>query len=355
MVEITLEEQVQLLEAVIKKIEVEEMMSLRDGFPLADARSPSEFENGHIPNAINLPLLSDEERIIIGTLYKREGKEMAMDKGLELLGPKALSLIQQAREISPNKKLLLYCWRGGMRSGSLAWLLDLYGFDVYLIRGGYKEYRNHLSSVFEEKLDLMVLAGYTGSGKTEILHELKDHGEQVLDLEGLANHRGSAFGSIGLGDQPANEEFNNNLLEQLSTFDLSKRIWVEDESLSIGKVHIPQDLYQKMTDAPRVFINISKEARAIYLKEVYGDVAPALVVEIIEKIKKRMGGQNVKAALDALEHGNIQTVIELLLSYYDKSYGHALSRKPRIPIHEIDCESVDAELNAKSVLEWMKK
>ena len=340
---------------MIRKIEPEDIFSIRENIPLIDARSPSEFNTGHIPHALNLPLLDDQERIIIGTLYKQAGREKAMDKGLELLGPKAYSLVQRAKEIAANNKLILYCWRGGMRSGSLAWLLDLYGFEVLLLRGGYKEYRTFLASVYEEELNLIVLGGYTGSGKTEILQELKTQGEQVIDLEALANHRGSAFGSIGLGEQPSNEQFNNHLHEAFMDLDLSKRIWVEDESLSIGRVYLPHELYRKMTEAPRVFINISSTARAHFLKDVYGDVPIEVVKEVIDKIKKRMGGQNVKAALEALETNDKQQVIELLLHYYDKSYSHSLEKKPNAPALELSCESVHAVNNAKMILEWIRK
>lgn len=325
-----------------------------EGIPLIDVRSPAEYRNGHIPGALNLPLFSDEERRKVGTLFKQKGRESAMDAALELLSPKALSLVKQARTLVPGRTMAMYCWRGGMRSGSLAWLLNLYGFKIRLIEGGYKNWRSLQSNLYQRNLNLLVIAGQTGSGKTQILHELAGRGEQVIDLEGLANHRGSAFGSFGLGDQPRSEHFTNLLFEEFMKLDLDRAIWIEDESLAIGRVHLPHELYHQMAHSTRLFLKIPRTARAQFLESVYGFITVQEVEETLAKISKRMGGQNVQAAIEALKLDSRQEVIELLLAYYDKGYAHSLGRKMEKPTEIFNPDKVDPVIIANSLLEWKK-
>lgn len=322
---------------------------------MLDVRSPSEFAKGHFPGAQSLPLMTDDERALIGTTYKQQGQEAAMDRGLEVLGPKAIELVKKARELAPDKKLGMYCWRGGMRSGSVAWLLSLYGFKIYLLNGGYKAYRTELASILETDLPIIVVGGYTGTGKTDVLHALKEKGEQTLDLEALACHRGSVFGGIGMPDQPESEQFNNLMLGQLNNFDATKCIWVEEESLSIGRVYLDQRFYKLLSEARRVFLEIPRLSRVNYLQEVYTDVTSEHVEEALEKISKRMGGQNVKEAREALEKGNKEHVISLLLRYYDKAYLHHLEHKKRSPELVIGSEKVDPQAIAQKLISWKEK
>ena len=191
-------------------------MGLKDPVPLADVRTPAEFAHGHVPGAFNLPLFSDEERVSIGTTYKQVGKEAAILLGFDLTGPKWSGFIKQALEMAPEKKIAVHCWRGGMRSGAMAWALDIYGFEVYQVEGGYKQYRRWVLDQFEATYALFILGGMTGSGKTRILHELRSLGQQVIDLEELAQHRGSSFGSMNKLVQPTQEQFENNLASELN-------------------------------------------------------------------------------------------------------------------------------------------
>src|ERR1700759_4202769 len=178
-----------------RRITIDELLT-GPTMPIADVRTPAEFAHGHIPGAFNLPLFSNEERVLVGTTYKQVGKEAAILLGFDLTGAKWSGFIREALEIAPKKKIALHCWRGGMRSGAMAWALDLYGFDVYLLTRGYKHYRRRGLDTFAEKLNIRILGGLTGSGKTKVLHQLKSLGEQVIDLEDLAQHQGSAFGSM---------------------------------------------------------------------------------------------------------------------------------------------------------------
>ena len=211
------------------QISIEEFLKTTASIPLADVRTPAEFEQGHIPGAHNIPIFSNEERVQVGTTYKQIGREQAILLGFDITGPKWSSFIQQALSIAPDKKIAIHCWRGGMRSGAMAWALNLYGFDVYLLEGGYKSYRRWALAQFEQAFNLIILGGLTGSGKTQILHAIKDAGEQMIDLEDLAQHQGSSYGSMGKLVQPSQEQFENDLAFQLSLMDNSKLIWLEDE------------------------------------------------------------------------------------------------------------------------------
>ena len=227
-----------------KIIEAHQINELTDALKIIDVRSPKEFSQGHIPGAYNLPLFSNEERALVGTCYKQKGKEPAIKLGLEIVGPKMASFIEDARKISPNKQMLVHCWRGGMRSSSMAWLLELTGFDVSILKGGYKAYRNFALAIFNEDYKLKILGGKTGSGKTQLLHQMNKLGIQIIDLEAIAHHKGSAFGKIGHDAQPTSEQFENNLAMALQTLNAKKEIWLEDESKGIGKCFIPMNFWQ---------------------------------------------------------------------------------------------------------------
>jgi tRNA 2-selenouridine synthase len=302
-----------------------EFISKMNGNVLLDIRTPAEFSEGHLPNAISFPLFNNEERVIVGTIYKQEGRDPAVLKGLELVGPKLKDLVVQAGK--HKGALFLYCWRGGMRSNSMGWLLQTAGREVYILEGGYKAYRSHCRELIAKGLNLIMLSGPTGSGKTEILHQLALLGHQVLDLEGLANHRGSSFGGIGQAPQPGTEQFTNLIFERITDFDLSRPIWVEGESQTIGKVFILEELFSQMNACPTIRIDPPKSERIQRLVRDYACFPAEQLQNSIEKISKRLGGKDTKDTLDALHAGDYHKVVDITLAYYDKTYDFSMARR----------------------------
>ena len=276
---------------------------------------------GHIPGAVSMPLFSDEERAVVGTLYKQEGHVPAMEAGLDFVGPKMAGFVRRAREaVGVGGALGVYCWRGGMRSGSVSWLLSQAGFTVNTLAGGYKAYRQHVRTELERPWPLLLLGGTTGCGKTEILHQMAAAGAQVIDLEALAHHKGSDFGGIGQGEQPRIEMFENVLVGELSRFDPSKPIWMEDESQSIGKVFIYKGFFEQMRTAPMVVVEVDLDVRIARLVRVYAGLPKVDLEAALVRIRKRMGGQMAKDALACLAADDFEGVGRLALAYYDKNY-----------------------------------
>jgi tRNA 2-selenouridine synthase len=301
---------------------IQDFLQASAEIPVIDVRSPGEFLRGHIPGAHNIPLFNNEERALVGTKYKQVGKEEAVLLGLEIVGPKMASFVREAKAISKNGKVLVHCWRGGMRSGSFAWLLNTSGLQAITLKQGYKAYRRHVLKSFASPYTLIVLGGETGSGKTEILASLKERGEQVIDLEALAHHKGSAFGALGQQPQPGVEEFENILYTELRGMDTNRRIWVEDESKSIGRVFIPPDFWQQMKQAMMFRIALPKEARVERLLKEYGCFSTTDLEASVLRIQKRLGGLATRQCQDALKAGDLKTVAEITLTYYDKAYTH---------------------------------
>lgn len=320
----------------IQKISVEDFVKLSLAHPVFDVRSEAEFLHAHIPGAFNLPLFNNEERAVVGTIYKQQSRELAIKKGLTFFGPKMgdmIGLVEKtiAEHNPSNKTVLVHCWRGGMRSAGVAWLLDLYGFKVYTLLGGYKAFRNWVLESFEQKSNFNILGGYTGSGKTIVLSSLKEMGEAVVDLESLAGHKGSAFGNIGLPKQPTQEMFENKLAVELLTTKINqpnKTIWLEDESQRIGSVNIPQLFWNHIRTCPVYFLDIPFSARLEYLVATYGQLDRVRLGEAIERIQKRLGGLETKMALQYLTEGNTTDCFSILLKYYDKQYNKGLQNRP---------------------------
>ena len=315
------------------------------GYVLLDVRSPSEYAQGHIPGAFNLPLFSDEERAAVGTVYKTMSPHHAMQRGLEIVGPKMQGIVDQALKLYNGKPIVVHCWRGGKRSSSIGWLLDFAGMSVSVLTGGYKAYRTYQRSWIDtQPLNLIILGGKTGSGKTDLLHALSAKGEQVLDLEQLAHHKGSAFGWMGELEQPSTEQFENDIFEVVRKLDLTKRIWIENESLTIGKVFIPQPLWNKMKSAPLIQLEVPIDVRVQNLVDIYagGDAKEALISSF-QKISARLGGQHVKAALEALANGDYHQAAEVALTYYDKTYYYGLEQRNAQIIGKIDTDNMYSE------------
>ncbi len=196
-------------------IDSEKFLTLSQSQVIIDVRSPSEFEHGHITGAVNIPVFDDEERKKVGTLYKQAGKQPAIMAGFDFVGPKMSQIAKLAQKAAPQKRVFIHCWRGGMRSSGIGWLLKTAGFEVSVLEGGYKTYRRFVRQKLGEEINLIVLGGKTGSGKSDILNELATFGEQIIDLEKIAHHKGSAFGDLGQEKQPSNEQFENNLYLEL--------------------------------------------------------------------------------------------------------------------------------------------
>jgi len=305
----------------MEKISISEYYIRKKSRVLFDVRSPGEYEEGHIPGAISFPLFTNEERTEVGILYKKKGHDFAFLKGLEFVGLKMADYVRLANKLVPEKKIFIHCWRGGQRSASLAWLLEMSGFDVHLIIGGYKAYRQFIHQQFDEiKQKFIVLGGPTGSGKTVLLQAIKEQGEQVIDLEKLANHKGSAFGALGELPQPTMEQFENNLFEEFFKLDAAKITWVENESKSIGKVFQPDGFWNQFRTARYIGLVISFEERLKFLVENYGAFNLEELKDSFIKINKRLGGQHVQAAISFLEQGDLKNAGAIALRYYDKSY-----------------------------------
>ena len=302
-------------------------LAREEGTPILDVRSPKEYLKAHIPGAHNLPLFSDDARHDVGLLFKQEGEDAALLRGLELVGPQMVDFVREASKLSPSKRILVHCWRGGMRSQSLAWLWSTAGFEVWVLEGGYKSYRQFVLEDLARPLQLIMLGGKTGSGKTDLLYGLEKAGEQIIDLEGLAHHKGSAFGGIGQQAQPTVEQFENDLHHVLATLDVERRIWVENESHSIGNVFIPAGLWNQIQAAPVVEIEKDRAERVAGLVKEYACFPDAELALALNRIQKRLGGQSLKEALAALDTKNYETTAEIALTYYDKAYLHGQSRK----------------------------
>jgi tRNA 2-selenouridine synthase len=392
----------------ILQISIQQLLDQAGQYPVLDVRSPGEYGHAHIPWAYNLPLFSDEERKVVGTAYKKEGKARAIKAGLAFFGPKMVAMVEEAEKLigqypvapiqgeakgdgskrdAAPKTVVVHCWRGGMRSAGVAWLLDLYGFDVFTLTGGYKSFRRWCGRQFAKPYPFSILGGYTGSGKTGILGELKACGKAVLDLEALASHKGSVFGHLGEQPQPTQEMFENRLalalagvdqaanadqaanmgaagsldrsgdtdrsdgldqagdtdrsdgLDQAGNTDQSggkdrsdnmdqaSTIWLEDESQRIGSVNIPTSLYRHMQTRPVYFLEIPFEERLNYIVRTYGQFEKDGLAEAIIRLKKRLGGLETKTALAYLEEGDLPGCFGILLKYYDKYYLKSLAQK----------------------------
>ena len=366
----------------VQKITIEQFLELAQLHPMLDVRSPGEFQHAHIPGANSFPLFTDEERKVVGTAYKQQSREIAIKIGLDYFGVKMRRMVEEAEQLFNNKPrheavakeaiaeqdslhqarhtVLVHCWRGGMRSAGVAWLLDLYGFKVYTLAGGYKIYRQWAREQFEKKYPFNIIGGYTGSGKTLVLQELKRTGRAVVDLEQLANHKGSAFGALGEQPQPTQEMFENLLAHELSeannklfnnviskmeddTYRTNNSIYIEDESQRIGLLNIPAALWDQMRNSPISFFDIPFEERLNYLTEAYGKFDKEKLVNGVIRIQKRLGGLETKNAINFLLENNHKECFRILLMYYDKWYNKGLHNRERLPeiLHKISCYSVD--------------
>lgn len=304
-----------------------------------DVRSPAEYAAGHIPGAINLPLFSNEERAEVGTLYKQVSPDSAMLRGLEIVGPKMATLVKEAKSLfsqHQSSNIILYCWRGGKRSSSVAWLLETAGLPVTVFQGGYKNYRNKVFEVFKLQRKIIRIGGKTGSGKTEILQHLQAIGQQIIDLERIANHKGSAFGSLGEKPQPTEMQFQNELATNWQALDPTRPVFIEDESRMIGRLPIPEDIWKQMRQSEVLYIDSSLEERVQYLVHQYGQFSKEQLLTSLTSIERKLGGVNHKDAITAIESGDLATATRIILQYYDSCYAKGLNKTDSnkiFPVH----------------------
>jgi len=371
----------------IQKITIQEFLQLARQHPVLDVRSPGEYIHAHIPNAVSLPLFSDEERKVVGTAYKQQSKQGAIKIGLDYFGVKMRSMVEEAESLVVSRKsftgkkpqpnneqlstniVLVHCWRGGMRSAGVAWLLDMYGFKVYTLVGGYKAYRKWVLSQFEKEYPFKIIGGYTGSGKTRVLQELAKQLHPIIDLEALANHKGSAFGALGEAAQPKQEMFENllaealfvesNLLAEQNAVTATNQqppiaIYIEDESQRIGNLIIPMQLWFTMRKSPVYFLDIPFEERLKYITGEYGKYKKEQLVNAIIRIQKRLGGLETKNAINYLLENNHLDCFRILLTYYDKLYNKALLNRENLSVllNKIACSGVDTTTNTQNILTW---
>lgn len=348
-----------------KKISLAEFIEMKDQYPVLDVRSPGEFNHAHIPGAISVPLFTDEERRVVGTAYKQQSRQIAIKIGLDYFGVKMKGMVElveqwlaehnrpvEQQAANGRNTVIVHCWRGGMRSAAVAWLLDLYGFTVYTLAGGYKAYRQWVRMQFEQPCGLRVLGGYTGSGKTIVLHELQHMGIPVIDLEALALHKGSAFGGMDNQIQPSQEMFENLLAKSIARSKAQgNAIWIEDESQRIGNLQIPMPFWNTMRNSPVYFADIPFQERLQYLTAEYGKYSKEKLVNAVIRIQKRLGGLETKNAINHLLEDDHSACFAILLRYYDKWYGRGLYNRDNIkallvnvPLNSFDPQGIVAAI-----------
>nr|WP_228024655.1 tRNA 2-selenouridine(34) synthase MnmH [cf. Phormidesmis sp. LEGE 11477] len=303
--------------------------------PILDVRSPGEFKQGHIPGAINLPLFTNEERAQVGTCYSQQSRAQAVELGFDLVGPKLGEFIRAAKALAPDKTVRIHCWRGGMRSSAIDWALSLAGFNTTTLQGGYKGFRQWVRSTLAIPKQIILLGGMTGTAKTDILHALAEQGEQVLDLEGHANHRGSSYGALCLPPQPSTEQFENVLAFEWQQFSPTRPTWIEAESRRVGACRVPAELFEQMETAFAIEITRPAAERVALLVEIYGQATSADLIAATERIRKRLGGQRTQAAIAAIQVGDLATAVSITLDYYDRTYRYGLEKRDR-PVPEVD-------------------
>ena len=335
-----------------KRKELEKFRSFKG--LLIDVRSPGEYYKGHMPNSINIPLFDNDERSIIGTIYKKEGRKKAVIEGLKFFEKKIELLLDNlfmsidSYKTIPNKNneffIRIYCSRGGMRSQSIAWLLEKYKLNPITLKGGYKIYRRWVLDSFSKKLNIVVIGGKTGTGKTRLLSLLDKHKYQTIDLEGFACHRGSTFGGLGMKEQPSNEQFENIIAEKLNSFTNTNNIFVEAESANIGKCKIPHEFFNQMKNSRRIEILRSESNRLDELIGTYSVFKKAELQESVLRIKKRLGPQRTKIALESINNEKWDLVCRSVLDYYDKCYEFEKVGKTNIKLLDLTDKEYDERI-----------
>ena len=302
---------------------------------LLDVRSEKEFEKAHIPHAVSLPLLSNADRHEVGIVYKSAGRQAAVLEGFTRVGPRFHEIIRRVMELAGGREVLLYCWRGGMRSNITAWMLQLAGLRVTLLRGGYKAFRRKMLTELDKSRSIIILGGKTGSGKTELLQLMREAGHAVIDLEGLAHHKGSAYGLLGQPPQPTQEQFENLLAWQLSGLSADLPVWLENESRLIGRIVLPSRLFDLMRQACVAEVMVSRSQREERILNEYGIFPAEDLATHTRRIGKRLGPLLLKEALTHLEKNDLRAWLKIVLDYYDSSYAYSNSQRDPLTLIQI--------------------
>lgn len=312
-----------------REITVDELTRLKR-VTLIDVRSPGEFLAESIPGAINVPLLSDQERVIIGTIYATEGESVARVKALKMVSPKIPELLDQIIAQRSKGALVVHCWRGGLRSEAVASCLSIVGIDSFRLKGGYKAWRQMVVGELTADnyaFDLIKLHGLTGTGKTEVLHELKTLGLPTIDLEGLARHRGSAFGATA-DSQPSQKDFEAALWQNLREFS-GGEVFIEAESRKIGAISLPNFLFERLKKCPTIMVTGSTSKRVSRILQSYGTdkAAIARALTSLDHLKAQIGTERIMQIKAMADEGQFAPIVEsLLLDYYDPLYQKGINQ-----------------------------
>lgn len=314
-------------------LSVERFLENRERYFVVDVRSPGEYVKAHIPGAQNIPLFTDEERALVGTAYWKEGTDRAKLVGLSIVSPRLPRMVETILEAAAGREVVLYCWRGGMRSRSVISIMEALGFPAWQLIGGYKAFRRQVVKYFHNtrlNIPVFVLNGLTGVGKTRMIQTLLGMGAPALDLEGIANHRGSAFGAVGLGEPRSQKDFDALLFLALSDLKDAPYLIVEGEGKRIGPVIVPDFLYEAMRQGPHILLETSLAIRVRrILQEYYGqlDNTEALVQAVLS-LQKKMGREACEALAAQIRQGDLEAAARTLCTdYYDLYYRDSKQKK----------------------------
>jgi tRNA 2-selenouridine synthase len=318
---------------------------------IVDVRTPSEFADDHVPHAVNAPVLSNEERVRVGTLHAQSSAFEARKAGAALISRNIGVLLEAWRDMPRDFAPLVYCWRGGQRSRSLAHVMNEIGWRAVQLDGGYRAYRRYVVDQLTHvpgRYDYRVVCGMTGTGKSRLLAALRDEGAQVLDLEALACHRGSLLGDLPEAPQPSQRRFESELLQSLRGFDAARPVFVESESRRIGRVQVPPSMVDAMRAAPCIRIELSTPSRVALLKEEYAHFVrePSLLASRLATLIPLHGKATVQRWNDQARSGEFDAFVASLLSeHYDPAYGRAIERNfpNAVQAHSVVPDGIDAE------------
>ena len=318
---------------LLKITAAEALAQLEQFSAVVDVRSESEFALDHVPGALNWPVLSDAERYQVGIEYATVSPFAARKRGAALVARNIAAHIErEVMDLPKDWKPLIYCWRGGKRSGSLASVLDQIGFRVQLLEGGYREYRRAVIAALDElpvRFDYRVVCGPTGSGKSRLLQVLREQGAQVLDLEALANHRGSVLGLVPGSAQPGQKQFESRVWDTLRGFDAARPVFVESESKKVGDLRVPLVLVERMRQSPCIRLDLELDARVRLLIEDYDFFVQdtAAFCNRLDALRATRGNEVVKAWQATAQAGRTAEVVrDLLVSHYDPIYTQSMKR-----------------------------